>query len=191
MSKNYISHGLKISDSQKEKIKLAIKNNEAVTIRVEDIGDDILALTTTQINKINKAFEKDKGVNIKLSKQQLKYNKDHVTGGFIGLLARSALPMAAKVLPQVGKHLALGSLAGVATNLVNKVLGKGLYLKRGGCVCKIKDDRGDGLYLKPMRTNELDKYGDGFYLKNDNGIIEGSGIIGEITKDIPLLNILF
>ena len=25
MSKNYISHGLKISDSQKEKIKLAIK----------------------------------------------------------------------------------------------------------------------------------------------------------------------
>ena len=130
-------------------------------------------------------------MNIKLSKQQLKYNKDHVTGGFIGLLARSALPMAAKVLPQVGKHLALGSLAGVATNLVNKVLGKGLYLKRGGCVCKIKDDRGEGLYLKPMRTNELDKYGDGFYLKNDNGIIEGSGIIGEITKDIPLLNILF
>ena len=191
MSKNYISHGLKISDSQKEKRKLAIKNNEAVTIRVEDIGDDILALTTTQINKINKAFEKDKGVNIKLSKQQLKYNKDHVTGGFIGLLARSALPIAAKVLPQVGKHLALGSLAGVATNLVNKVLGKGLYLKRGGCVCQIKDNRGEGLYLKPMRTNELDRYGGGFYLKNDNGIIDGSGIIGEITKDIPLLNILF
>ena len=191
MSKNYISHGLKISDNQKEKIKLAIKNNEAVTIRVEDIGDDILALTTTQINKINKAFEKDKGVNIKLSKQQLKYNKDHVTGGFIGLLARSALPIAAKVLPQVGKHLALGSLAGVATNSVNKVLGKGLYLKRGGCVCQIKDNRGEGLYLKPMRTNELDRYGDGFYLKNDNGIIDGSGIIGEITKDIPLLNILF
>ena len=42
-----------------------------------------------------------------------------------------------------------------------------------------------------MRTNELDKYGDDFYLKNDNGIIEGSGIIGEITKDIPLLNVLF
>ena len=126
MSTNYISHGLKISDSQKEKRKLAIKNNEPVTIRVEDIGDDILALTTTQINQINKAFEKDKGVNIKLSKQQLKYN----TGGFIGLLARSALPIAAKVLPQVGKHLALGSLAGVATNLVNKVLGKGLYLKK-------------------------------------------------------------
>ena len=188
---SYTPHGLKISDNQKEKIKRAIKNNEAVTIRVEDIGDDILALTTTQINKIDKAFKEDKGVNIKLSKQQLKYNKDHVTGGFIGLLARAALPLAAKVLPQVGKHLALGSLAGVATNLVNKVLGKGLYLKRGGCVCKIKDDRGEGLYLKPMRTTELENYGDGLYLKNDNGIIEGSGIIGEITKDIPLLNILF
>ena len=42
-----------------------------------------------------------------------------------------------------------------------------------------------------MRTNELDKYGDGFYLKNDNGVTQGSGIIGEITKDIPLLYILF
>ena len=93
-------------------------------------------------------------MNIKLSKHLLKYNKHHVTGGFIGLPARAALPMAAKILPQVGKHLALGSLAGVATNLVNKVFGKGLYFKKGGCVCKIKDDRGEGLYLKPMRTNE-------------------------------------
>ena len=42
-----------------------------------------------------------------------------------------------------------------------------------------------------MRTNELDGYGDGLYLKNENGIINGSGIIREITKDIPLLNILF
>ena len=103
---------------------------KTVTIRVENIGDDILALTTTQINKIYKAFQKYKGVNIKLSRQQLKYNKDHVTGDFIGLLARAALPMAAKVLPQVGKHLALGSLAEVATNLVNKVLGKGFYFKK-------------------------------------------------------------
>ena len=42
-----------------------------------------------------------------------------------------------------------------------------------------------------MRTNELDKYGDGFNLKNDNGVIDGSGIIHDIAKDIPLLNILF
>ena len=76
-------------------------------------------------------------MNIKLSKQQLKFCSERAaaegrynTGGFIGLLARSALPMAAKVLPQVGKHLALGSLAGVTTNLVNKALGKGLYLKK-------------------------------------------------------------
>ena len=70
MSTNYSPHGLTIPDNQNEKIKLAIKNNEPVIIRVEDIGDDILALTTTQINKINKAFEKDKGVNKKLSKKK-------------------------------------------------------------------------------------------------------------------------
>ena len=189
METKYINQGLNISDNQKEKIKLALKNDEAVTIRINNTGDDILALTTAQINKINKAFENDKGVNIKLSKKQLKYNS--VNGGFIGLLARAAIPLATKILPQVGKHLALGSLAGVATNLANKVLGKGLYLKRGGCVCKIKDNRGEGLYLKPMRTTELDGYGDGLYLKNENGVINGSGIISEITKDIPLLNLLF
>ena len=69
-------------------------------------------------------------MNLKLSKQQIKYNKYHITGGFIGLVARAALLIAAKILPQIGKHLALGSLAGVATNLVNKVLEKGLYFKK-------------------------------------------------------------
>ena len=67
MKTNYTPYRLKISNNQKEKRKLAIKSNEPGTIIVEDIDDDILALTTTQINKMNKAFENDKRVNIELS----------------------------------------------------------------------------------------------------------------------------
>ena len=43
---------------KKKKRKLAIKNNAPVTIRVENIGDDILALTTTQINKNKQSLQK-------------------------------------------------------------------------------------------------------------------------------------
>ena len=97
--------------------------------------------------------------------------------------------MVARAVPQIAKHLALGALAGTATNLVNKVLGKGLYLKKGGCVCKVKD-QGSGLYLSPKNTKEFEKYGDGLYVKTDQGEIHGEGIISDITKDIPLLNVL-
>ena len=42
-----------------------------------------------------------------------------------------------------------------------------------------------------MKANEQDKNGYGFNLKNDNGVIEGNGIIHDAAKDIPLLNIPF
>ena len=100
---------LKISDNQKEKIQLALKNNEKVTIRITETGEDILALTKGQINKIKKAFEMNKGVNITLSKQQIKYNLK-IEGGFLGMLAglaASFLPKIASVLlPALGVRAA-------------------------------------------------------------------------------------
>lgn len=190
MKTNYIEQRLDISENQKEKVKRAMQNNEAVTIRVENIGDDIIALTETQINKINKAFEQNKAVNIKLSKQQLKYNKEHVTGGFIGALlaglSRFALPLLSKALPALG----VGALSGVASNLVNKVMGNGLYMKRGDHIVKVKEF-GNGIYLKPQQTNELQTYGNGVYLKRDGELFEGSGVIHELAKNIPILNLLF
>ena len=187
MPTNYIEQGLQISDNQKEKIKLAMKNNEAVTIRVEITGNDLIALTETQINKINSAFQSGKSVNIKLSKQQLKYNKDHVTGGFIGALLAG---LARTVLPTVAKSLGIGALSGVASNLVNKVLGNGLYLKKGGLQAKVKN-HGNGLYLKPYQSQVLQRYGDGIYYIEGGQMYDGSGIIHEVAKNIPILNLLF
>ena len=88
-------------------------------------GNDILALTNSQKDKIKKAYENGKGVTIKLSKQQLAHNMK-VEGGFLATLA-AFLPMIAKtVLPA----LATGALSGLANSGVKKVLGKGLISKK-------------------------------------------------------------
>jgi hypothetical protein len=178
----YTELKLKISDNQKSKIQTAIQNEEEVTIRIDpnEPGEDILALTQTQIKKLRKG----KPVNIKLSKTQLKHNLK-VEGGFLGALAARALPaIASKVLPALG----IGALTGLASTGVNKILGDGLYLKKGGNVCRIESD-GKGLYLEPSNSNTIQ--GDGLFLSRNGEIIDGSGIFHDIAKNIPLLNILF
>ena len=52
----YTEIKVKISDNQKSKIQKAIKNQTGVTIRIDPNanGDDLLALTKTQINKLSK-----------------------------------------------------------------------------------------------------------------------------------------
>lgn len=194
MATNYIEQKLNISENQKEKIKLAMKNNEAVTIRVENVGDDLIALTKRQINQINNAFQNNKGVNIKLSKAQLAYNKNHVQGGFIGPLlaaaSRFALPLLSKAIPA----LSTGVLSGLASTGINKLLGGGIYMKRDGNIYKIQD-MGSGIYLKlskPNKTLMQSNVGNGLYLKDKhNNFVDGSGLISDLVSNVPLLNLIF
>ena len=181
----YSNVNVKISDSQKNKIQKAIKSQTGITIRIDprDEGEDLLALTKTQINKLSKG----KPVNITLSKTQLKHNLK-IEGGFLGALAglaARALPMvASKVLPALG----VGALSGLASTGVNKMFGDGLYLKRGGKCCSF-ETKGDGLYLTPYQGLPIE--GDGLYLSKGGEIYDGTGIVHEIAKDIPILNLLF
>ena len=93
--------------------------------------------------------------------------------------------LAMKALPTVAKSLGIGALTGLASTGVNKILGNGLYLSKGGKTCQIETD-GNGLYLTPAQPIN----GNGLFLYKD-GKIAGEGLVHEITKDIPLLNILF
>ena len=80
----YYKHGFNLSEGQKSKIAAAYKNRIGISIKIskKDLqGDDMLALTQTQLNKIKNA---DKGVQIKLSLAQLKHMIK--TGGFLPLL---------------------------------------------------------------------------------------------------------
>ena len=67
----YYSHGVSLSEGQKQKLAKAFNSNLGITIRLaksEFSGSDDLMLTKTQINKIKKAMKNNTGVDIKISK---------------------------------------------------------------------------------------------------------------------------
>ena len=163
----YVNVRVNISEGQKEKLQHAFKAScSAVSIRLghENLkGNDIIAVTNSEAKKLAKAHENGKGITIRMTSKQLKHNTK-IEVGFLGLLAglaARALPMIAKtVLPALG----VGALSGLASSGVQKAMGSGLYLKKGGCVSQVKTD-GHGLYLKPYEGKGLRSYGDGLYLK--------------------------
>ena len=177
-----------ISEGQKQKLQSALQVGGPVSFRLghEDLnGEDVLALTNSQVNKITKAYEGGKGITIKMSKSQLAHNKK-VEGGFLGMLASlaaRALPMLAKtVLPALG----VGALTGLASSGVQKVMGQGLYIKKGGCVCQVETD-GKGLYLGHVSGSGFAAVGDGLYLKKGGKLYEGKSMLSSIQIVGPFL----
>ena len=72
---SYLQHGVKLTDGQKQKLARAYKNNEAITIRLSNsqlTGPDEMMLTKTQINRIRKAKANGLGLDLKISKSQIR-----------------------------------------------------------------------------------------------------------------------
>ena len=190
MTVKYTNVKVNISDEQKAKIKNALHSGaDSISFRLkpEDFtGDDVLALTQRQINKLTKASELNKGVTIRMSKTQMKHNLK-ITGGFLPLLAG----LAAKALPiltgTVLPALATGALSGLASTGVSKLVGSGLYLKKEGGSYKMVP-QGEGLYLKPYRGKGLTSMGDGLYIKSGTRFVDGRGLL--LGKDNPISNVL-
>ena len=84
----YMNIRVNIWEGQKEKLQHAIKAGcPAVSIHLghQDLeGDNILAVTDSQVKKLAKALENGKGITIRMSSKQLKHNKE-IEGGFLGL----------------------------------------------------------------------------------------------------------
>ena len=161
-------------------------NQVAQRLVYEDLkGNDILAITNSQAEKMTKAHENGKSITIRMSWSQLKHNRK-IEGGFFGLLAglaARALPMIAKtILPALG----VGALSGLASSGVQKEMGSVLYLKKGGLVSQVETD-GHGLYLKPYEGKGLQSYGDGLYLKQGGKLYDGKEIL--LGPNSPFANI--
>src|SRR2546426_1378127 len=104
----YTNVGVNLSKGQINKLINARKKDESVTIRLTKAqltGDFKLPLTKTQHNRIQKS---KKGVQLTLSKSQLKHMEK--TGGFIPLLA---------LIPIIAS--ALGAAGGVAGGVASAV----------------------------------------------------------------------
>ena len=90
--------------------------------------------------------------------------------------------IARNVLPALG----VGALSGLASSGVQKAMGSGLYLKKGGCVSQVETD-GHGLYLKPYKGKGFRSDGDGSYSKRGGKLYDGKGLL--LGPNSPFANI--
>ena len=134
----YNSLNVKLSNSQLNKIKLSIKNESDIVLRissnmVSNSNDNTnfpleLLLTNRQVANIRKAFAKNTSTDIKLSKTQL--SKKIQSGGFLGNLLgklagplmKVAMPLAKNVLAPLGISAAMSTIDG---SIKKKMLGSG------------------------------------------------------------------
>ena len=123
----YHPYKVNLSKGQKSKLGRAFKANSALTLRLsakQTSGNDELMLTANQIKRIQKAASQGKGVEIKISKTQIR--KVMKQGGS---LFSAIIPLARSLAPTLAKTLGLSALAGLASEgasqVVKKISGKG------------------------------------------------------------------
>ena len=169
-----------------DKIKKAFKSNSnSITIRFKfsDLhGEDVIALTKSQVDRLVEVYEEKKGMTIRMSKTQLAYNMK-IEGGFLPALAGLISFLTGTVLPALG----VGALSGLASTGVQKLIGNGLYLKKGSGVCRIETD-GEGLHLGPASGKGIETVGNGLYLMKQGGLFDGREQI--LGPNSPFKNIL-
>ena len=111
----YNSLNVKLSNSQLNKFKSAIKNETEVVLRLSSnmIGDNEtnfphkLLLTNRQVSNLCKAFANHSSADIRLSKTQL--SRTIQSGGFLdrllGLLLKTGLPLIKNVIKPLAKSV--------------------------------------------------------------------------------------
>ena len=183
---------MRISDGQKDKMKKAFESNsKSITIRFKcsDLyGEDVVALTKSQVDRLVEAYEEKKGLTIRMSKTQLSHNAK-IEGGFLPPLEGLIPFLTGTVLPALG----VGALSGLASTGVQKLIGNGLYLKKGSGVCRTETD-GEWLYLGTASSKGFETAGNGLYLRKQRGLYDGRGLIlgpNSPFKNIPILGMIF
>ena len=116
---HYTNIKMRISDDQWDKIKKAFESNsKSVTIRFmfSDLyGEDVIAVTKSQVDRLVEAYEEKKGMTIRMSKTQLAHNmKIPALAGLIPFPTGTVLPA-----------LDVGALSGLASTGVQKLIGNG------------------------------------------------------------------
>ena len=133
------------------------------------------------------AYEEKKGMPIKISKTQLAHNMK-IDGGFVPALAGLIPFLTGTLLPA----LEVGALTGLASTGVQKLIGNGLYLKKGSGVFRIHTD-GKGLYLGPTSGKWFETVVNGPHLMKEDELYDGRGLIlgpDSPFKNIPILGMI-
>ena len=130
----YLEYHVNLSDGQKENLAKAMKTGSELTLRLKNnqlSGRDELMLTKTQLNKIQKAVANKTGVDIKISKTQIRKSVKHGGSLFssLAMLGTKALPFVTKAASKTLPALGTGAISALGSLGVDKIFGKG---QRGG-----------------------------------------------------------
>ena len=128
---------VKLSNSQLNKLKSAIKNETEVVLRLSPsmIGDSNdeanspheLLLTDRQVSTIRKAFSNNSSVDIKFSKTQL--SKMIQSGGFLGKLLGPLLKIGLRLVSNGIKPLAKNVLIPLGLTVAASAADAGIHKK--------------------------------------------------------------
>ena len=136
----YNGLNVKLSDSQLNKLKSAIKNETEVILKLSwnMIGDDEtncpnkLLLTNRKVSNLRKGFANHASVDIRLSKTQLSriIQSEGFLGRLLGSLLKTGLPLIKNVIKPLAKSvlIPLGLTAAASTadvGIHKKILGSG------------------------------------------------------------------
>jgi len=164
----YTNVSVNISDKEKEQLKKALAAGDHLSLHLSHadlVGNDVIGVTQSQLSRLKKAHETGKGAIIKMSKTQVARNMK-IEEDFLSLLARlasRAIPLIARtVLPALGG----GALSSLASTGVQKLVGDGLYIKKGGCVCEVETD-GKRVLLEPTDGESFKNSGNVLYVTKE------------------------
>ena len=121
----YFEYGVNLSVGQKENLAKAIQTNSELTLRLKNNqlrGSDELMLTKTQLNKLQKAASNRTGVDLKISKSQI---RKVVQGGSLfsslAMLGAKALPFVSKAASKALPALATGAVSALGSLGIDKI----------------------------------------------------------------------
>ena len=179
----YNPYQVYVAPKQEKRLQKAIerKGGASITISFDEPQNETLLFTKDQIERIERAKLMGKKISIRMSGPQVKANTEH-HGGFLWTLA-------ARLAPAILKGVAGAAAAHVASNILSRKKGQGLYLQKNGQCAKVQLVNGCGLYLAPHPRLH---YGHGLF-ETDGSEVKGEGLLlGDNSpfKNVPLLNIL-
>ena len=179
----YNPYQVYVAPKQEKRLQKAIerKGGASITISFDEPQNETLLFTKDQIERIERAKLMGKKISIRMSGPQVKANTEH-HGGFLWTLA-------ARLAPAILKGVAGAAAAHVASNILSRKKGQGLYLQKNGQCAKVQLVNGGGLFLAPHPRLH---YGHGLF-ETDGSEVKGEGLLlGDNSpfKNVPLLNIL-
>ena len=132
---SYIEYGVNLTDNQKMNLASAINNKTPLTLRIKHSNlreNDELMLTNTQIGKIRKSLSNETGIDIKISKTQIRKEAKHGGNLFSSLASLGArvLPYAVKGLSKAVPALETGAVSALGSLGIDKIFGKGIDIPK-------------------------------------------------------------